>query len=399
MRHPVQKLAFNRTNGRLYLAAGEKLQEFDPTTGVLVQEWSTELIAADETKDEQPKKKKAKTEQAKVVRNAFRTLSCSEDGRYIVGSTDELKSLVVLSTTDLSLQYSRKFPKRPSALAITDSNETLLLGDKFGDVYSLPIVPSAGSKPGHSKLSSAENESGYDIEPIFGHVSMLVDLLVTPEVEGARYAISSDRDEHVRVTRYPEACVIERFCFGHMQYVSQLLVPSWAPTTLLSGGGDDFLARWNWTTGELVEKIELEAYIGAEPSEEDSEFEVAVSGIWEIPELKIVLVFDDNSKKLLSFKIPESQSEPARFLSSKKYDLLDAAVSGTNGEAWLTVYNSSESEGPEIKKIKVDESGVITEIEEALAKKISETASFEIASRADVLALHPVSLLRKHAEH
>lgn len=118
--------------------------------------------------------------------------------------------------------YLRQFPKRPSATAITDRGQTILLGDKFGDVYSVPIVPSVTNEEarrGHSEVSNAENESEYDIEPIFGHVSMLVDLIATPVVDGKRYIISGDRDEHVRVTRYPDACIIERFCFGHEQYV------------------------------------------------------------------------------------------------------------------------------------------------------------------------------------
>ncbi|PWW77730.1 hypothetical protein C7212DRAFT_90045, partial [Tuber magnatum] len=92
---------------------------------------------------------------------------------------------------------------------------------------------------------------------LLGHVSMLTDLLsvtTTTAQEGQKrkYIITADRDEHIRVSRYPQSWVIEGFCLGHTAFVSKLLVPRWAPQEVLSGGGDAWLGRWRWADGKCL---------------------------------------------------------------------------------------------------------------------------------------------------
>ncbi|KAJ8102646.1 hypothetical protein POJ06DRAFT_265511 [Lipomyces tetrasporus] len=397
MKHPIQKLAYDRTSKALYLAVGERIQKFDSVTGELRNQW---IPPAQENREPaEPKTKKAKIEDNK--HNVFRTLTCSPDGQYVVGSTDEQKSLVVLDAY-LRVVNVRNFPKRPSAIDITSDSSTVILGDKFGDVYAVPICdlahpPSAGL----SKISEAsESESGSELEPILGHVSMLVDLLVTEDQRGMRHIISSDRDEHVRVTKYPESYVIERFCLGHEQFVSQLLIPKWSPNTLISGGGDDFLAHWDWTTGELLEKVDIYSILYPKSdkngSEEQSQ-EAAVSGIWQVPERRLVIAYDETVKLLLIFKL-HNEPRKLEYLNSFSSSILDVAMTGNNGEVWLSIDDPCDSQQL-IRKFIISEQGELTAIDSELTQTISDKASFTIASRDDVVALHSVALLRKHAEH
>src|SRR4051794_33289903 len=113
-------------------------------------------------------------------------------------------------------------PKRPCAIAVTDDDCTIIAADKFGDVYSLPIlvsdsgnqdiaepfaqksnsstskpfVPAANDLTVHSQrnLKALENqkrqtnkpseksEPSFEHKLLLGHVSMLTDLaLVTLE--------------------------------------------------------------------------------------------------------------------------------------------------------------------------------------------------------------------------
>ncbi|KAK9377220.1 uncharacterized protein V1513DRAFT_394698 [Lipomyces chichibuensis] len=398
MKHPIQKLAYDPLSKALYLAVGERIQKFDSVTGDFINEWIPPTPQVDKDPEEQ-KKKKAKTEDNK--HNVFRTLSCSSNGQYVVGSTDEQKSLVVLRA-DLSVVNIRNFPKRPSAIDITSDSSTILLGDKFGDVYAVPICDIAyPPTAGLSRISEvSESESGGELDPILGHVSMLVDLLVAEDQRGLRHIISSDRDEHIRVTKYPETYIIETFCFGHEQYVSQLLVPSWSPNTLISGGGDDFLAHWDWTTGELLEKVDIHSILYPKSDKNGSEEqieEVAVSGIWQVPELQLVLAYDETVKLLLVFKLHKEAGE-LKYINKFSSSILDVAVTGEDGKVWLSIDDTSEN-NPLIQKFTISEKGEFTVIDSEITQRIFDKASFTIASRDDVVALHSIALLRKHAEH
>lgn len=185
-------------------------------------------------------------------------------------------------------------PKRPSAISITSDDTYILCGDKFGDVYSLPLHPPESDslpkpsteakpkvfKPSANELTihsgrnrralesqikqaqSAKPKEGIEFahELLLGHVSMLTDLAcVTVQTDAGNlrnYILTADRDEHIRVSRgMPQAHIIETFCLGHASFISKLCLLS--PTILVSGGGDDDLYVWDWQKGVLLYKLNL----------------------------------------------------------------------------------------------------------------------------------------------
>ncbi|WDK14204.1 WD repeat domain-containing protein [Colletotrichum graminicola] len=193
----------------------------------------------------------------------------------------------------------RQMPKRPCSVLICPDDRTILSADKFGDVYSLPLIaseaaaagsaasetaspaPSAAPKPFqpeanpltvHSKSNlralqsqlreqkKANRDSPKD-QPTFehtlqiGHVSMLTALTLASK-GSRRYIITADRDEHIRVSRFmPHAHIIEGFCLGHANFVSALTLPS--QDVLVSGGGDSELFVWDWVAGKVLSKFDL----------------------------------------------------------------------------------------------------------------------------------------------
>ena len=234
----------------------------------------------------------------------------------------------------------RTMPKRPCALEILPDNDTIICGDKFGDVYSLPLLPTDESEKEASDAKAAQaaqdakdaelraqaRSSGVAFKPsatnltvhtkrnlrsleaqqkqklftprkevlafehklLLGHVSMLTDAtFATREVEGKTrgYIITADRDEHIRISRAaPQSHIIEGFCLGHTEFVSKLrLVPG--TDLLVSGGGDDWIGIWDWPNYSLKTSINirehLSKYLTATP--EDKDPQVAVSGIWTAP--------------------------------------------------------------------------------------------------------------------
>ena len=98
--------------------------------------------------------------------------------------------------------------------------------------YSYPLHPAdnppKSPTPRRDHLSSHENRSGGEL--VLGHTSLLTSFLLTPD---ERYIITADRDEHIRVSWYPEGYSIERFCLGHTKYVcSDLLLGEIVDVTL-----------------------------------------------------------------------------------------------------------------------------------------------------------------------
>ncbi|KAL1900609.1 tRNA (guanine-N(7)-)-methyltransferase non-catalytic subunit trm82 [Sporothrix stenoceras] len=70
-------------------------------------------------------------------------LEATADGRHLVVMMGHDKTLRVLAHDlqgHLTQLSARVMPKRPCAVAFTADNQTILSGDKFGDVYALPLI-------------------------------------------------------------------------------------------------------------------------------------------------------------------------------------------------------------------------------------------------------------------
>ena len=72
-----------------------------------------------------------------------------------------------------------------------------------------------------------------------------------------KYLISSDRDEKIRVSRYPHSFVIESYLLGHTDYIAGFQVIEQASPLLVSGSGDGTLRLWNMLSGAELQCITL----------------------------------------------------------------------------------------------------------------------------------------------
>ena len=361
---PFQKLLYNGFGSRkvLVAASGPCLRTFDYSSGHIISRWSyLDLDAPAGNKssdlhdeDDAPPRKKHKIDSGnasdsgsteiliengsgrqKPRRNGFAApcithLTATADGRHVVIISGEDKAIRVLEMTEEGglHQFSKRvLPKRPSALTLTPEDQ-ILCADKFGDVYSMPLLgqtiekasnvdmqdqeppidelfkPAATSKTVHTKHNlrilelqqkqkktkkASTTELQFEHNLILGHVSLLTDIasvrLQTPEGRSRTYILTSDRDEHIRVSRsVPQAHIIENFCLGHEQFVNKIHVPSWQPGTLISGGGDDYLLVWDWRTGTIRDKLDLKSLLAQSQTNtgETTTFPISVSGIWSV---------------------------------------------------------------------------------------------------------------------
>ena len=106
-----------------------------------------------------------------------------------------------------------------------------------------------------------KNPLNFDHQLLLGHVSLLTDVTcvsISFSNKKRNYILSSDRDEHIRVSRgIPQAHIIEGYCLGHTEFISKLCIPPAHPHLLISGGGDESLLLWDWHSGRIRQKLDL----------------------------------------------------------------------------------------------------------------------------------------------
>jgi tRNA (guanine-N(7)-)-methyltransferase subunit TRM82 len=282
--------------------------------------------------------------------------------------------------------------RKPSSITLTADDSTILVADKFGDVYALPLLPSPDDvqevvpapvraqpeekdfTPSASVLTVHSGRNRRTLEEqlkqkakgplktkevmtfrhdlLLGHVSMLTDLAVA-KVDNKSYIITADRDEHIRVSRgVPQAHIIEGFCFGHEEFVSRLCVTR--SGLLVSGGGDTHLYVWNWQNYRLGEKLPLRETalqhlksrpeVSALPTD-DASFKVAVSGIWEVPDSNSdveVLVACEGSPALFTFKLGTGTAGSSIPLAGNALDVAFVSTSAGAPAAIVSIDNVHE---------------------------------------------------------
>jgi len=253
-------------------------------------------------------------------------LIATSNGKHAIAITTEDKAVRVFEISEsgnLQQLSSRSLPKKSCAITLSHDEKTILTADKFGDVYALPLHPSADYqrkvptpppdgdfKPSASELTvhtkgnldalkqqqlqkqkhARKEAPGFEYKLLLGHVSLLTDLAIaTGDVEGKDrpFILTSDRDEHIRVSRgIPQTHVIHSYCLGHTEFVSKLCIVPWNPKVLVAGNGEPSLRVYDWQAGQersrydMLEHLrdEIESVLPAERSIE----KLAVSGIWPV---------------------------------------------------------------------------------------------------------------------
>lgn len=224
-------------------------------------------------------------------------------------------------------------PKRPCSVVLTPDNKDILSADKFGDVYSLPLIPGAEDPPAQpqpaagTSPAAASSASPPGSEPAFrpqateltvhtkrnrqalidqqvsrtnpkaqrgtprrvletferhlllGHVSLLTAIALGFDEQGRQYIITADRDEHIRVSRgiREQAHVIETFCLGHEEFVNRLCIPEGKGDVLVSAGGDNEVFVWRWREGRLLSRTDMLALVKKVATEAGR---IAVTGLY-----------------------------------------------------------------------------------------------------------------------
>lgn len=430
MKHPFQILISDRAGNHLFAAVKNNLYVYRASDGALVGSWvdtvdlqsvqekkfkekreqaAAKIEAVETNEDAEQPTKKAKTNKkepkvpvpgpgAPTIYNYIRSLTLSRNEKFVIGTTDSDKAAVIFrldfsEENCLAMIKRQVFPKRPCAVSTTIDDATLVVADKFGDVYSIPI-------------DGAEPEEEKALVPILGHVSMLSDVLVA-EHDNKQFVLTGDRDEHIKISNYPKSYVVKHWLFGHHEFVSCLHICDFDRSLLISGGGDDYLMVWKWFTAEKIAQIDLRELVQPYLNEEhlpparfltdESPMEISVTKVstCTINNVRLILVLCENTKCLLTFELLDDFTVKHKQTLATEKPLVDFTI--IHDSVYTALDTESDNMLLEVFKFNTDSN--LEQIDSDIAEKISSTSKCEVESRSDFYPLYYIRSLRKRSEH
>lgn len=166
------------------------------------------------------------------------SVTFSLDGRYLAVCTNR-KQLCLYEIVEggcCRLLSNRTLVRAASKVVFAPNND-IVVADKAGDAYL------------YSTVSPTENGTW-----ILGHLSMLLDVLVTRD---ARYILTTDREEKIRVSMFPNCYNIASYCLGHAKFVTSISELPHDRNVLVSCGGDGVLKLWDYKNGAQFACVNL----------------------------------------------------------------------------------------------------------------------------------------------
>ncbi|CAF1964008.1 unnamed protein product [Rotaria magnacalcarata] len=121
-----------------------------------------------------------------------------------------------------------------SILALTLTDEILLIGDSIGDIYKFNLLFNSSNE---DRILTAENNR------IIRNSSMLLDIIFFRMSNKKSFVITADRENKICLNDYLNISDNLNYCFGHNQFVSHIkLIDN---NRILSASGDGTLRLWH----------------------------------------------------------------------------------------------------------------------------------------------------------
>uniref|UniRef100_A0A6B2LAB1 tRNA (guanine-N(7)-)-methyltransferase non-catalytic subunit n=1 Tax=Arcella intermedia TaxID=1963864 RepID=A0A6B2LAB1_9EUKA len=167
--------------------------------------------------------------------------------------TADEKNLKLWDTKTWNLIIERTVQKKITSLTFSPTND-ILWANKFGSVFAIQhsdfIDPSL-------QFANEEDTDHPKVKFLLGHCSLITHLKFCRFGEGF-VLISTDRDEKIRTSLYPESYCILSYCLGHKGFISSIATIEYDPfhgkLYAITGSGDGTARLWSIPDGKPLDQ-------------------------------------------------------------------------------------------------------------------------------------------------
>ncbi|KAE9018715.1 hypothetical protein PR003_g13385 [Phytophthora rubi] len=245
-------------------ASAQKLLRFEVLQGA---DAAVETPAVEEEEEDAKKGKKKKPTQPAPPANRITTVDLFQpQGSELLALlllVDERRLVhyeLDLSAETLVFKASRSVPRSATCMTVghlkLPSGETkyaVVVGQKTGEAVAVPFP-----------------DVDRDLKTLLGHTtSMVTHVAVNHD---SSLLLTADRDEKLRVSRFPNAAIIESYCLGHAASLTKVACSAVTPELVVSTSMDNTLKLWEMKTGKLLasETLLPGVEVSLEPLDEEA---------------------------------------------------------------------------------------------------------------------------------
>jgi hypothetical protein len=153
--------------------------------------------------------------------------------------------------------------KRASAITYDITESTIIVADKTGEVHAFPWPLSHDTLKKYEKIKSLpvidednpltkSSDERFMGTFLLGHSSSVVACTLATASWG-RMLVTVDRDEHIRMSIFPQTWIIHAMGLGHTAFVSAVIS---VDDRIVTGGGDNRVISWDFN-GVLREEYTI----------------------------------------------------------------------------------------------------------------------------------------------